>query len=116
MTSNAEKGEDLAAEFLVETGFEIVCRNWRDRFCEIDIVAKKDKCIHIVEVKYRQDNYHGYGYEFVDKTKQRRLLKAAQRWTQANRWKGDIVIDVISIDGQELELTYIENAVEMPLR
>lgn len=44
-------GEDIAARFLKEKGFEIVVRNYRKKFGEIDIVAKRTRMVHFVEVK-----------------------------------------------------------------
>lgn len=44
-------GEDLAVEYLVKKGFEIICRNYRNRFGEIDIIAFKDDLFHFIEVK-----------------------------------------------------------------
>lgn len=44
-------GEDIASKFLVNKGFEIVERNYRKKFGEIDIVSRKEEIIHFVEVK-----------------------------------------------------------------
>ena len=44
-------GEDIACKFLKDKGFEIVARNYRKKFGEIDVVAKKAKRLHFVEVK-----------------------------------------------------------------
>ncbi len=44
-------GEDLASEFMVKGGFTVVERNYLRKWGELDIVAKKGKKIHFVEVK-----------------------------------------------------------------
>lgn len=44
-------GEDIAARFLVKHGFEIVLRNYRKKYGEIDVICKKNGKIHFVEVK-----------------------------------------------------------------
>ncbi len=44
-------GEDVAVRLLDGKGFEITERNYRKKFGEIDIVAKKEEIIHFVEVK-----------------------------------------------------------------
>ncbi len=44
-------GENVACEFLVRHGFEIIERNYLRKWGEIDIVAKKSGKIHFVEVK-----------------------------------------------------------------
>ncbi|MBA3733330.1 YraN family protein [Patescibacteria group bacterium] len=45
------KGEDLACEYLLKEGFSIADRNYNRKWGELDIVAKKGKKIHFVEVK-----------------------------------------------------------------
>ena len=40
------QGEDLAAQALIQDGYQIVCRNYRQKYGEIDIIAKKmARCI-----------------------------------------------------------------------
>ena len=43
------EGEDLAAAWLLEKGYEILHRNWRHSYFEIDIIALKNKMLHFVE-------------------------------------------------------------------
>jgi len=47
-------GEDAAADYLGKHGFAIMERNWKTKWCEIDVVAQKDKVLYFVEVKYRK--------------------------------------------------------------
>jgi len=44
-------GEDIASRFLTSKGFNVVTRNYRKKFGEIDIIAEKAKIIHFIEVK-----------------------------------------------------------------
>ncbi len=44
-------GEDIVVKHLVKLGFEILERNYRKKWGEIDIIAEKDKIIHFIEVK-----------------------------------------------------------------
>jgi Holliday junction resolvase-like predicted endonuclease len=47
-----KKGEDLACAYLVNNGYQIISRNYREKFGEIDVVAKSpDKTLVFVEVK-----------------------------------------------------------------
>jgi len=52
-----EKGEQLAVDFLIENGFEIIERNYRYGHGEIDIIAKdpSDNFTAFIEVKTRQN-------------------------------------------------------------
>ncbi|OHA28193.1 MAG: hypothetical protein A3C08_03465 [Candidatus Taylorbacteria bacterium RIFCSPHIGHO2_02_FULL_47_18] len=44
-------GEEVAAKYLTQNGFEIKERNYSKKWGELDIVALKDKKLHFVEVK-----------------------------------------------------------------
>ncbi len=48
--------EQLAARYLVDNGYTVLERNFRNKTGEIDIIAKKDNYIVFVEVKYRSNN------------------------------------------------------------
>jgi putative endonuclease len=72
-----QEGEAVAAQYLAANGFEIVTRNFRTRSGEIDIIAKVKKTIVFVEVKTRTTVSFGYPAEFVTRSKQQKLLKAA---------------------------------------
>ena len=105
--------EDLAVEYLVRNGFSIVERNWRNRWCEIDIVARKHHAVHIVEVKYRRRSDYGLAVEYVTHDKRERLERATLAWVQAHAFRGPFQIDVIAIDGElaSAEITYLPNAI-----
>lgn len=44
-------GEDITTTFLVKHGFSVLQRNFRTKYGEIDIIAKKDKKYRFIEVK-----------------------------------------------------------------
>lgn len=46
-----QMGEDIATKFLVKHGFEVILRNYRKKYGEIDVICKKGNKIHFVEVK-----------------------------------------------------------------
>ena len=82
-----------------EHGFEIIAHNWRTRWCEIDIIARRHDIIHIVEVKYRARTNYGTAAEFVTYGKQERLIRAAASWVQQHRYNGPYQIDVVTVEG-----------------
>lgn len=55
-------------------GHEIIERNWRTRYCEIDIVSMKDDVLWFTEVKYRKNDYFGGGLGVITAEKQRHAL------------------------------------------
>jgi putative endonuclease len=71
-------GETFAAEYLVRQGYEILEKNYRRQFGEVDIVARDRGTLVFVEVKTRHSHLYGAPVEAVDKRKQRQLSKIAQ--------------------------------------
>lgn len=73
-----DKGEQAAADWLTADGHEIVARNWRTRYCEIDIVSVKGKVLYFTEVKYRKNDDFGDGLAAITAKKQRQMRFAAE--------------------------------------
>ena len=69
-------GEDRAAEYLTDNGYRIVCRNFRCRMGEIDLIAQKEDILAFAEVKLRKNSWYGEAREFVTAEKQRKLRLA----------------------------------------
>lgn len=44
-------GEQIAVDYLISKGFQIIDRNYTKKVGEIDVVATKDNVIHFIEVK-----------------------------------------------------------------
>jgi putative endonuclease len=105
-------GEDIAAEHLAKRGHEVLARNARTPYGEIDIVARQGDSIIFVEVKTRTSNKMGLPEESITARKREHMLNAAQHYAaehEIDRWQ----IDVISIEGkpgQQPKITYFENA------
>lgn len=105
--------ETAAAEFLEAAGFQIIDRNWHNRWCEIDIIAARGGLVHIVEVKYRTNIRYGYASEYISRDKSARLIRAALAWTQARRYNGPYQIDAIAVEGSisRPSITHLENVI-----
>lgn len=105
-------GENKAANFLTDNGYEIIFRNWRYKHLEIDIIASKNGLLHIVEVKTRTTILFGYPEKSIDHQKMQFLKNAAAMFQyQHPKWKY-LQFDVISIflnNKQEWELLFIED-------
>lgn len=98
--------EEIAAAFLQERGYRILERNFRDRFGEIDLVARDGRYLVFVEVKYRRDSGSGYPEEAVDARKQARLRHTASSYLYSRHYPQDMPcrFDVVSILGEEIRL------------
>ena len=94
-------GERLAARYLVESGMQILDRNWRCDQGEIDIVAMDDTALVIVEVKTRRTLAFGPPVEAVTAVKAARLRRLAGCWLTEHRSLvesvADVRIDVIGV-------------------
>ena len=112
-------GENLAADFLVELGYEIIECNARTPYGEIDLVARQpgshDSPLVFVEVKTRASRAFGFPEESITLRKRTHMLEAAQSYLQAHpELDGDWRIDVIAIECQTSGfpplITHFENA------
>jgi putative endonuclease len=113
-----QAGEQLAAEHLSRLGYEIVERNYRTRWGELDIVARHDGTLAFCEVKTRRAGGRAGGpFDAVGRDKQGRVRKMASSWLLAHRdrpYAAVIRFDAIGItfdaSGQVLSLEHLEGA------
>lgn len=114
-TEVGKRAEAAAADWLENQGFKVIAQNWRNRFCEIDIIAEKSKAIHFIEVKYRKSAAFGSGFEYITDDKIGRLKRAAEVWLSENDHQGlQHQIDVMSVTGSVDApiIEYLPNAIE----
>jgi putative endonuclease len=105
-------GEQLAARYLVDKGYEILDENWCHGKAEIDLIAYINKQIIFVEVKTRSSVAFGYPEEFVGDTKQRLMQFAAEEYIELMNHQGEVRFDIISIVflNENHTLNHIEDA------
>ena len=106
------EGEKLAADFLVQRGFEIVERNYRYRHSEIDLIVKKANWLIFVEVKTRSSYAFGYPEEFVDYKKVKTIMEGADHYIYKNNWQGNVRYDIVSVrlTNTNAEIVHLEDA------
>jgi putative endonuclease len=105
--NNTEKGkigEDIASAYLVRRGYTIIDRNFRLKCGELDIVAKKDRLLHFIEVKSVLRNSEGISEDWnpaqnVHRAKIIRMQKAIQIWLyrSGRGHETEFVVDVILV-------------------
>lgn len=95
-----DTGEQAAADWLVADGHEIIARNWRTRYCEIDIVSLKGDTLYFTEVKYRKNDNFGGGLAAITTKKQRQMRFAAELFIAKHpQYEGrDMRILAVAID------------------
>jgi putative endonuclease len=111
-------GEGVARRHLEERGYEILDTNYRKRFGEVDIVARRSGTIVFVEVKTRHSSRFGTALEAVDGRKQRQLARIAQDYLVARQLESaaarfDVVAVTLDHNDQPVTIDHIENAFEL---
>jgi len=91
-------GEKLGATHLKEQGYQILIKNYRTKYGEIDIIATKNNCIYFFEVKTRSSDRYGKPYEAVNFNKIEHIKRAAYHYLlQKNVKNSKLKIGIISI-------------------
>ena len=106
------EGESKAVGHLRSLGYEILETNWRFGQEEIDIIARDKNFLVVAEVKTRSTNYFGEPETFVNKQKQRHLIKAAGAYIEKNNLNLEVRFDIVSVlkNGDSYKVHLIQNA------
>ncbi len=106
-------GEETVARYLNDRGYEIMARNARTPYGEIDIIAKQDNITIFVEVKTLTSSKNFFPEQNVTARKREHMLACAEHYAAENNidhWQ----IDVIAVEGKqgsEPKITHFENAI-----
>ena len=122
-------GEDIASKFLINKGFEIVDRNYRKKFGEIDIVSRKEDIIHFVEVKtvsrnnlkdpigqienkdtFRpEDNVHPWKLKRLSRAIQ--VYLAEHKFGEETCWQFDVVTVLLDVKNKIARVKILEDII-----
>ena len=107
-----EKGEKIAIDFLLEKGYTILEKNYRYLKAEVDIIAKIENTLAVIEVKTRSTDYFGNPEEFVNPKKIKLLLSAIDYYVTENDLDVDVRFDIIAIVQQHksTKIKHLEDA------
>lgn len=92
-----KQGEELAVAHLIQKGYTIVARNFRYLRAEVDIIARKDDVLAVVEVKTRSTPDFGDPQDFVKKKQIQSLVKAIDYFVDQHNLTVDVRFDIIAI-------------------
>ncbi|MEJ9079269.1 YraN family protein [Gordonia malaquae] len=102
-------GEDVAAEYISGLGWQVLARNWRTRYGELDLIAADGRTLIIVEVKTRASRTFVDPVAAVTPQKLRTMRLVTRQWLaeQSEFWPV-IRFDIVSIrldigDPEDLE-------------
>lgn len=92
-----KQGEELAVAHLLKNGYKIVARNFRYQKAEVDIIARKDGILAVVEVKTRSTPDFGDPQDFVKRKQIQSLVKAIDYFVNEHNLDVDVRFDIIAI-------------------
>jgi putative endonuclease len=106
------EGEAAAVKYLRSQGYEVLETNWRFGQEEIDIIASTKDFLVIVEVKTRSSKAFGEPEAFVNRQKQKHLIKAAGAYLEKTGLDLEVRFDIASVmkQGDSYKVTLIQNA------
>jgi putative endonuclease len=110
-------GEDLAAKYLEEKGFNLLDRNWIYQKKELDIIALKDDYLVVVEVKSRSTDYFEHPTDAISLSKIKFIVRATQAYVDLREIKQEVRFDVVSVIKREEKfvIEHIEDAFIAPV-
>jgi len=107
-----KKGEQLAVDFLLSKGYDILERNYRFDKAEVDIIAQQNDILAIIEVKTRSTADFGNPQDFVKPKQIQRLVKAVDEYVNLNDLDVEVRFDIVAIikEGKQFNMEHLENA------
>lgn len=111
-------GEQIATEYLVVKGYDIVERNWRLDHIELDIIARNKQRIIFVEVKTRRKEENSDPNLIITKKKLSNLVKGANAYMKLFNVNFTAQFDIIIITGtkESYKIEHFEDAYFPPMR
>jgi putative endonuclease len=105
-------GEELAVDFLQQHGYEILETNWTFQKAEVDIIAKKENTLAIIEVKTRSSLDFGLPQDFVKSKKIQLLVKAVNEYVFSNDLDVEVRFDIIAVhkEGKSFSIEHLVDA------
>ncbi len=108
-TKKGRKGEETAAKILESLGYRIIEMNYRSKYGEIDIIARKDNIVHFIEVKGTYGPYNPA--ENFHTVKLRRFIKTVKVYCYMHKLlESEIQIDLALVDLRNRVFNLVEHA------
>lgn len=96
-----DKAEMIVADYLRSLGHHIIDRNWKTRYCEIDIISQLESTLYFTEVKYRNTNSRGSGLDAITAKKLRQMTFAARFYLTHKKIQLSARLAAASVSGDE---------------
>ncbi|MHB0866953.1 MAG: YraN family protein [Thermoleophilia bacterium] len=114
-----QAGETLARRHLEAYGYDIIQTNFRTRYGEIDIIARKGELVAFIEVKARRNSRCGEPFEAVGPRKQNQIRRLARMWVAAHQsdssfrqcvFRFDVIGIMLDDEDGAVQLQHMEDA------
>ena len=99
-----DTAEAYVVKWLISEGYKIIDTNWRTKYCEIDVIAKKDGIVLFIEVRYRKQQIWGSGVESITPKKLRQMQFAADAWMSKHNYIDNASICAAGVSGDPMRL------------
>jgi putative endonuclease len=110
ISQRGRHAENVAAAFLQQQGLELVARNYRCRFGEIDLIARDGKTLVFVEVRMRSSNSFGGAAASITAAKRGKLTRAARHYLAGTARMPACRFDALLVSGADHSVEWIKNA------
>jgi putative endonuclease len=107
-----KRGEEEAASYFLNEGYEILHKNYRIGYSEVDLILKRGNLIVFAEIKSRSGAQPVREEELITRSKVRALIRAADVYLRRTPDDTEIRFDVVILEYREntLRLKHIEDA------
>lgn len=107
-----KKGEELVAHWLEKAGFLICEKNYKTKYGEIDLIARKDELYTFIEVKLRNNPLFSLS-DLIVKSKQNKIIRTAMHY-KSTHYLSDVIlrfdVALLEREGNDYSINYIESA------
>jgi putative endonuclease len=104
-----ESAEEQAHQFLINKGLKPICRNYRCKQGELDLIMTDQQTLVIIEVRFRKTDQYGSAVESVTRAKQSRIIAATHIYLSSQKADKPVRFDVVAISGNG-NVEWIQNA------
>lgn len=105
-TDHGRRAEAAVAHYLQQRGHTLLEKNWRTRWCEIDLITQHQSAVYFIEVKYRQNALYGSGLDYITPRKARQMHFAADLWLSNNTSVGNTCsLAAAEVSGRDFVVT-----------
>ena len=105
-----DQAENKACQYLLDSGLILVEKNYNCKLGEIDLIMKDRDTLVFIEVRYRKNTNFGGAALSVTKSKQDKLVRAANHYLLKARHVPACRFDVVAIENTTVN--WIQNAID----